>query len=112
MRTFVRCFAVFLLAFLLQAVSSFVFAQSAAGSGTITGTVTDPTGAVVPNATVTINNPVSQYARTATTDAAGQFRFPNIPFNPYHLTVSATGFSSVARDVDVRSTVPENLSLK
>ena len=74
MRTFVRCFAVFLLAFLLQAASSFVFAQSAGNSGTITGTITDPSGAVVPGATVTINNPVSEYTRTATTDDAGHFQ--------------------------------------
>jgi len=106
MRTFVRCFTVFLLATLLQAASSLAFAQSAVSSGTISGTVADPTGAVVPNATVSINNPVSQYSRTATTDSAGHFRFPNVPFNPYHLTVNATGFASLAQDVEVRSTVP------
>ena len=109
MRTFVRCFAVFLLALFLQAASSFVFAQSAANSGTITGTVTDPSGAVVPGATVSINNPVSQYSRTATTDDAGHFSFPNIPFNPYHLTVNATrDLRPSSQDVDVRSTVPES----
>jgi hypothetical protein len=114
MRTFVRCFAVFLLAALLQAAASFVFAQSASNSGTISGTVTDPTGAVISNATVFINNPVSQYSRTTTTDSAGHFRFYNIPFNPYHLTVDATGFASLSQDVDVRSTVPVilNPSLK
>ncbi len=106
MRTFVRCFTVFLLAALLQAASSLVFAQSAVSSGTISGTVTDPAGAVVPNATVSIHNPVSQYSRSATTDSAGHFRFPNIPFNPYHLIVTATGFASLAQDVEVSSTVP------
>jgi hypothetical protein len=106
MRTFVRCFTVFLLAVFLQAPSSFVFAQSAVSSGTISGTVTDPTGAVVPNATVSIHNPVSQYSRTATTDSAGRFRLPNVPFNPYHLMVNATGFASLVQDVEVRSTVP------
>jgi len=110
MRTFVRCFAVFLLAFLLQAASSFIFAQSA--SGTITGTITDPSGAVVPGATVTINNPVSEYTRTATTDDAGHFNFPNLPFNPYHLTANHSGFTSFVRDVDVRSAVPENVNIK
>ena len=89
-----------------------VFAQSA--SGTISGTVTDPSGAVVPNATVSINNPVSEYSRTATTDSTGHFRFPNLPFNPYHFTVNATGFASLVQDFEVASTVPVivNPSLK
>jgi hypothetical protein len=114
MRTKVRCFAVFLLAFLLQATFSLSYAQSSSNSGTISGTVTDPSGAVVPNATVSINNPVSQYSRTATTDTAGHYRFPNVPFNPYHLIVNASGFGSLAQDVEVSSTVPVtvNPSLK
>ena len=101
-----------LLVFLVSQIPSTLYAQSNAGS--LTGAVTDPSGAVVPNATVTINNPVSQYSRTATTDSGGRYQFPNVPFNPYHLTVTATGFASLAQDIDVRSTVPviQNLSLK
>jgi hypothetical protein len=75
-------------------------------SGTITGSVTDSTGAVVPGATVTILNAVSGYTRTATTDSGGNYQFPNVPFNPYHLTVKAAGFSSLSQDVQVRSGVP------
>ncbi len=70
------------------------------------GTVTDPSGAVVANAAVTMHNPVSGFERAATTDAAGNFSFPNVPFNPYHLTVTASGFAPFAQDVDVRSSVP------
>ncbi|MGA8676407.1 MAG: carboxypeptidase-like regulatory domain-containing protein, partial [Candidatus Acidiferrales bacterium] len=81
------------------------FAQ-VGNSGNISGTVTDPSGAVVASATVTIHNPVSQYERSATTDSTGAFSFPNVPFNPYHLSVTATGFGPYAQDVDVRSTVP------
>ena len=77
-------------------------AQSAA----ITGTVVDPSGGVVPNATVTIHNPVSGLERSTSTDAAGNFAFPNVPFNPYHLTVSALGFMPYAQDVEIRSSVP------
>ena len=51
---------------------SHAFPQST--SGTITGTVTDPSGAVVPNATVEVLNPVSGYQRTTTTGANGQFQ--------------------------------------
>src|ERR1700730_9358787 len=68
------------------------FAQSAGNSGSINGTVEDPTGAVVPNATVEIRNPVSGYERSTTSDASGKFSFPNIPYNPYHLTPTAAGF--------------------
>jgi hypothetical protein len=80
-------------------------AQSS-NSGTINGSVTDSTGAVVPGATVSILNPVSGYSRSATTDASGNYTFPNLPFNPYHLMVKATGFSPSAQDVEVRSGVP------
>jgi Carboxypeptidase regulatory-like domain len=64
-----------------------IYGQAAGNSGSIAGTVTDPTGAVVPNATVEIRNLVSQYDRITTTDGKGIFRFSNVPFNPYHVTV-------------------------
>jgi hypothetical protein len=85
--------------------------QSAGNSGSISGTVLDPTGAVVPNATVEIRNPVSHFDRSVTTDSSGSFSIPNIPFNPYHMTVTAEGFAPTAKDVDVRSVVPLSLSL-
>ena len=71
----------------------------------------DPTGAVVPNAVAEIRNPVSGFERTATTDSAGKFSIPNIPFNPYHLTVTGPGFSPYSQDVDVRSIVPVTVSI-
>lgn len=80
-------------------------AQSGGNSSSINGTVVDPSGSVVVNATVEIHNPVSQFERTATTDSAGKFHFDNIPFNPYHLTVTAEGFSPFAQDIVVRSVV-------
>jgi hypothetical protein len=89
----------------LLAVGPSAFAQSSGSSGSINGTVLDPTGAVVPNATVEIHNPVSHFDRSATTDSSGAFSIPNIPFNPYHMSVSAEGFSKTAQDVDVRSVV-------
>ena len=89
----------------LLAVGPSAFAQSSGSSGSINGTVLDPTGAVVPNATVEIHNPVSHFDRSTTTDSSGAFSIPNIPFNPYHLSVSAEGFSKTAQDVDVRSVV-------
>src|SRR5579885_2085006 len=63
-----------------------LFAQSGGNSTSVIGTVLDPTGAVVPNATVEIHNPVSQFDRSATSDGSGKFTIPNVPFNNYHLT--------------------------
>jgi hypothetical protein len=96
----------FILAFTLG-----VRAQS--GSSTsITGTVLDPSGAVVNSAKVEVQNSVSGFSRQVITDRDGKFAIPNVPFNPYHLTVSAKGFSPYVSDVDVRSTVPVSLSIK
>jgi hypothetical protein len=81
-------------------------AQSAGNFGSVNGTVTDPTGAVVPGASVTMLNPVSTFKRQATTDNAGRYHFTNVPLNPYHVAVNAKGFSSLAQDADVRSFVP------
>jgi len=86
-------------------------AQSGGNSGSINGAVLDPSGAVVANASVEIHNPVSGYDRTTTTDSKGNFSFPNVPFNPYHMTVTAAGFASYAQDVTVRSVVPASLQI-
>jgi hypothetical protein len=80
--------------------------QTGSSSGTINGTVSDPSGAVVPGATVKIQNPVSQYERTATTDASGNFSFSNVPYNSYHMTTEAKGFGTAVQDVAVHSSTP------
>ena len=85
--------------------------QSLGISGTIQGTVLDPSGAVVGGATLLLGNPVSGFQRTTTTDQAGQFHFTNIPFNPYSLTVTASGFGPLQRDVEVRTSVPIDMKL-
>jgi hypothetical protein len=99
--------AIFSFAFITQ-----VHAQSAGNSGSINGSIVDPTGAVVPHATVEIRNPVSGLDRTTTTDAAGKFTFTNIPFNPYHLTIEAAGFATYVQDVEPRSSVPVDVAIK
>ena len=109
MRTSTRSVLSFLLVFLFVAIAVTLHAQSNAGS--ITGLVTDPTGAVIPGATVSIQNPVSAYSRKVSTDSTGHYSFPNLPFNPYHLTVTMNGFAPFVQDVDVRSTVATNLNI-
>ncbi len=86
-------------------------AQSAGNSTSVIGTVTDPSGAVVPNAIVEIRNPVSGFERTATTDSSGRFAIPNVPFNPYHLRATSQGFAAYSQDVDVRSVVAVNVTI-
>ena len=63
-------------------------------SGTLSGAVKDPSAAVVANATVSIADPVSGYMRVTNTGSAGDFSFPNVPFNTYHLVVTAPGFAN------------------
>lgn len=96
--------AVFLFIF-----SAALFGQSLGTAGTISGTVTDPNNAVVVGATVTLNNSVTGYARTTTTDDSGVYHFNDVPQNNYLLRVTANGFQPVAQNINVRSSVPMSI---
>ncbi len=85
--------------------------QGLGGAGTVQGTVKDPTGGVMLAVEVRISNPVSGFARTTMTDAAGKYLFGNLSPNPYHITVQAQGFQTLERDVDVRTAVPITVDL-
>jgi hypothetical protein len=80
-------------------------------SGSIEGVVKDASGGVIAGAKIEVSNPVSGFSREIATGSDGSFRLSNVPFNPYHLTVTAEGFSSFTKDLDVRSTVPTTLSV-
>jgi outer membrane receptor protein involved in Fe transport len=101
--------AILLLAFAVCAPAA--FAQSLGSAGTVTGVVTDPNGAVVPGATVKIENAVTGYNRTVKTDADGAFKFGDVPPNTYQLTVAAEGFAPSQQRLDVRSSVPVQLKV-
>src|SRR6202521_6181160 len=83
----------------------------AQSSGSIEGVVKDPSGAAIVGAVVEVSYPVSGFHRETATGRTGEFRFTNIPFNPYHLTVTAEGFEAYTQDVDVRSSVPTNVQV-
>ncbi len=96
---------------LLCAGTAKTWAQSGGTCCRISGIVADPSGAVIPGASVNIVNPVSGYHRTATTDAAGHFSFSNVPLNNYHVEATSPGFAPVTHDVDLVGSVPVNLAL-
>jgi carboxypeptidase family protein/TonB-dependent receptor-like protein len=76
-----------------------VFAQTAA-TADLRGTVKDPNGAVVSNATVSLRDETRNFERTVQTDGAGQYVLLSVPPGHYSLTVSAKGFArAVARDI-------------
>jgi hypothetical protein len=104
-----RFLSVFIVFFSCVASVPTLSAQS--NSGVVSGTITDPVGAVIQGATVSILNPVSGYSRSATTDAAGHFQFTNIPLNSYHLTATAPGFGSVAQDAHLSSSIPVSVNI-
>jgi hypothetical protein len=69
-----------------------------AAGGQITGTVTDPKGAVVAGAAITVTDPVSNQKFTATTDQQGRYKVEGLPAGTYILTVSAKGFGDLRRE--------------
>ena len=81
-------------------------AQSMGNAGTITGTVVDPSGAVIPGATVTVKNAVSGYTQTVSSGADGTFRLLNVPPGSHHLEITATGFNTFSQTVEIRGSVP------
>jgi carboxypeptidase family protein len=102
---------IILLACLLCGMPASGLAQSRGSAGTVSGVVSDPTGAVIAGATVVIQNPVTGYRRMTTTDVAGAFRFSDVPQNNYQLTISANGFSPVSQGLSVRTSVPISLNI-
>src|SRR5882762_11607150 len=90
-----------------------VFAQATA-SGTIQGTVTDKSGAVVTGAQVVAKSKATDSVRTATTSDTGYYRFELLPVGFYTVTVSKTGFASVAETIEILigQTATVNVELK
>ena len=66
-----------------------------AGTGALTGTIKDPSGAVVPNATVTLTSLDTGAARTSTTGADGGYKFELLPPGNYRVRIEASGFKPV-----------------
>ncbi|HML17179.1 MAG TPA: carboxypeptidase regulatory-like domain-containing protein [Bryobacteraceae bacterium] len=89
--------ALMLLAALLCCTS--VFAQ--APTGIINGNITDETGAVIPNASITITNKATGVARNLTSNAEGLYSAPALPVGDYEVRCEAKGFRTLVRDATV-----------
>jgi hypothetical protein len=89
-----------------------VYAQF--GTATITGRVTDPTGAVVPGVNITVVNTATNFTSTVETNAEGVFRVPSLQPGTYRITFEAQGFRRLVRETDVRTgeTLPVNATLE
>jgi hypothetical protein len=81
-------------------------------SGDIAGTITDPSGAVVPNATVTLKNTGTGQTQTATTNSSGAYRFSLLPPAQYTVTATASGFQNVEKAVTVAVGQASQLNLQ
>lgn len=89
-------------------------ASRAQDNATINGTVTDASGAVVPNAQVSLTHQATNQERNAVSNSAGAFRFPNIGVGNYTLAVTAAGFQKYTKTnivVNVAQTLEENAVL-
>src|SRR5579864_3946657 len=94
----------------LFALSTLLLAQTATSS--LRGTVTDPKGAVLQGATVTLSNASTGYSRSAKTGADGGYQFLEVPPSTYSLTVSYSGFATVKHDqVTLQISQPETLNV-
>ena len=82
----------------LAVIPSLAFAQAQATTGVIEGTVSDPTGASVAGASVTVKNTATNLERALVTDADGRFRALLLPLGPYRVTVIQKGFATLVRE--------------
>src|SRR5262245_41640374 len=72
-------------------------ASAQATSGTISGSVSDQSGALIPAASAAVRNLDTNVSRSALTDSEGRFRFPGLPVGRYELSVEARGFAKHMR---------------
>lgn len=94
----------------LFVVPMFVFGQSQATTGTVQGIVSDPNGAVVSGASVTVRNTATGFERTVSSNSDGFFTAPLLPLGRYRITTNASGFAPFVLE-NVEVTVGQTLAL-
>jgi hypothetical protein len=75
-----------------------ITATGQVNTASLTGLVTDPSGAVAPNAIVTATNKATNVAQSATTDSSGYYTFASLPVGAYSLTIELQGFKKAVRE--------------
>ncbi len=100
-------FSICLLAFCLP-----IGANAQIRIGTVTGVVTDPAGARIAGARLTLSNAIASFDETRIADASGEFAFNNLPFATYSLHFEAAGFQTASQQLSVRSNLPLSLQLQ
>src|SRR5688572_25559250 len=88
---------ILLLAFSTASSAQLAIAQEAIHYASVSGRVTDPSGAVVGGAKVTVRQTDTNLTRTMATDQEGRFRFPYLRVGPYEITVQGKGFAEFTR---------------
>jgi outer membrane receptor protein involved in Fe transport len=110
------CFrAVVLIALLLFTSCALMYGQGVTASSSLTGTVTDASGALVPDASVTVTNLANGSTRTTTTSSSGNYRFDSMPPGTYSMKVTKSGFAvSTTPNVllQVSTTTTQNFAMK
>ena len=102
-------------AFLLMLLVAAPLAAQVIPTGTISGTVKDPAGLVVANATITAINTESNSVRTTVTSSDGAYRFPALPVGNYNVKVETAGFKSETEKgltLDVAQEVVANFAMQ
>ena len=102
----------FICALSVVLIAALAFGQAI--SGDLVGTVTDPSGAVVPNATVEALNTATGVRSATRTNGTGEYRFSNLPIGQYDITANAQGFASTVvrgQRVDLNKTATANVAL-
>ncbi len=94
----------------LLAPATLAFSQQTPINGSIAGTITDPSGAAVANATVELRSAPMHHKLTQKTGGDGRFRFPALAAGEYRVTISAPGFAEETRTVSVHSSEEASVS--
>jgi hypothetical protein len=95
---------------LVFCLSGFALAQS--DTARLIGTITDPTGAVVPNATVTVTDTATGRVVTEKTGAAGEYTINALPIGKYHVEVKREGFKTADTDVTLEVSQVQEINLQ
>ena len=104
---FVRLTACVVWVLFAAAVAPSAFAQETVNYASVSGRVTDPTGAFVAGARVDVRQTETNLTATAATDREGRFRFPYLRVGPYEIIVRQPGFADATRRLTPRHRAAE-----